>query len=543
MRGVEAGAEPVGAPAQQGRVAVAGIEQVVQEFAPHALFGVAGGAAGEQQQGGDHGGAFEGALVDRVEGGVAAQDESTELLVTGGDGGYPVVAVADRVAVGAQGAGGGLGHGVDELDAAVEDLGDGGGHIVHAAAAQDQFGEAVVDVGGAFDDGAAVLDDLVGVFEFAERGAGPVEEVGRLDGRRGQRGERAEQRGLGTFEDPGTPVGGEQDADDVRAEHQRDAEDRDEPLVLDPGVDDRGVLEAAVVEVVLGDVGAGGLGDEAAEALAHAEAQLLEAGGDRALGDAHERVPARGVVEGEVGDVRAEQRAGPLHDGLEHRVQVARPGEVVGGLEEGGQLGLAAPAVGEFGADPQREALGVFERGEVRLAGTRLTGGGHGLLVRLDGGAPGEEFEERRLGTGRGEGAGGGVRPIVRHVHQEYLSCRCPASPWSPWGWRGGWEAEVRGRRPGGGPRRWAPRPARPPSGRRTRPCRRRRPARRAVRQGQFVAAAAVCPGRQCPRGQLPRSRRRPSTRASASCPAVPPGAGPTRPSSSRAPGSGSRTS
>lgn len=347
-----------------------------------------------------------------------------------GDGGYPAVTVADGVTAGAQGRGGGLGHGVDELDAAVEDFGDGGGHVVDPAAAQDQFGEAVVDVGGAFDDGAAVLDDLVGVFEFAERGAGLVEEVGRLDGGGGQRGEGAEQRGLGPFEDAGAPVGGEQDADDVRPEHQRHAEDGDEPFVLDTGVDDGGVPEAAVVEVVLGDVRAGGLGDEAAEPLAHAQAQLLEAGGDGALGDPHEGVAPGGVVEGEVGDVRAEQGAGPLHDGLEDGVQVARPGEVVGGLEEGRQLGLAAPAVGEFGADPQREALGVFERGQPGLGGAGRAGVGDGFLVRLDGGAPGEQFEERRLRAGGGEGVGGGVRPVVRHVHQEYLSCGCPASPW-----------------------------------------------------------------------------------------------------------------
>ncbi len=213
--------------------------------------------------------------------------------------------------------------GLGELHRAVQDLGDRGGHVVHPAAAQDQLGQPVVDVRGTFDDRAAVLDDLVGALQAGQRRAGLRQQVGGVDGGRGEGGEGTEQGDLLPLEDPGPAVRGEQDADDVVPQHQRHAEDGDEALVPHAGVDGVGVLEALVAEVVVRDVGAGGLGDQAAEALAHAEAQLLEAGGDRSLGDPHVGVAPGRVVQAEVGDVGAEQGAGALHDGLEHGVQVA----------------------------------------------------------------------------------------------------------------------------------------------------------------------------------------------------------------------------
>lgn len=48
--GVEVGAQPGRAVAQQAGVAVACVEQVVEQFAADPLFGLGGGAAGEQQQ-------------------------------------------------------------------------------------------------------------------------------------------------------------------------------------------------------------------------------------------------------------------------------------------------------------------------------------------------------------------------------------------------------------------------------------------------------------------------------------------------------------
>ena len=100
-----------------------------------------------------------------------------------------------------------------------------------------------------------------------------------VDGGRGERGEGAEQRDLLPFEDPGAPVGREQHADDVGPQRQRHAEDGDQALVAHARVDGAGVPEALVLEVVVGHVRAGGLGDQSAEPLAHAEPQLLEAGG------------------------------------------------------------------------------------------------------------------------------------------------------------------------------------------------------------------------------------------------------------------------
>ena len=125
-----------------------------------------------------------------------------------------------------------------------------------------------------------------------------------------------------------------------------------------------GVLEAVVLEVVVGDIRAGGLGDESAEPLPHAEPQLLEARGDGALGDPHVRVARGGVVEAQVGDVRAQQGAGALHDRPQHRVEVAQSREVVGGLEERGQLRLAPAAPLHLGPHAQREQFGALQRGE-----------------------------------------------------------------------------------------------------------------------------------------------------------------------------------
>ncbi len=50
MGEVEVGAQPCGALAQQARVPVPGVEQVVEQLATDALFGLGGGTAGEQQQ-------------------------------------------------------------------------------------------------------------------------------------------------------------------------------------------------------------------------------------------------------------------------------------------------------------------------------------------------------------------------------------------------------------------------------------------------------------------------------------------------------------
>ncbi len=258
-------------------------------------------------------------------------------------------------------------------------------------------------------------------------------------------GEGAEQGDLLAFEDAGAPVRGEEHADDVVAEHEGHAEDGDQALVAYARVDGAGVLEAGVLEVVVGDVGAGGLGDEAAEPLPHAEPQLLEAGRDRALGDAHVGVAAGGVVEAEVGHVGAEQRAGPLHDRAQDRVQVAQTGEVVGRLEQCGQLGLTpAPAL-QFRAHAQGEVPRLFERGDPLGRYALGAGEQHRLLVGVGGRAPGQQLQERRLdGGGRAlgiagvadrrsgvvGGALGGLDVIAGHAHRIPHRTVVPAALW-----------------------------------------------------------------------------------------------------------------
>lgn len=342
---------------------------------------------------------------------MAAQHQGAEQLTAGCDGRDPVVTVSHRVPVGPgrfEGMAGRL-LGVGELHSAIEDLRDGRRHVVHSAAAQHQLGEPVVHVGRALDDAAAVTDDLVGALQLVQRLPGLCEQVRGVDGRGGERREGAEERDLLALEDPRAPVGGEQHPDHLRSQHEWHAEDGDEPLVPHPRVDAVGVLEAHVVPVVVGDVGPRGLCDESAEPLPHAEAELLEAGRDRALGDPHVGVAPDRVVQRQIGDVGAEQRAGPLDDGVQHRVQVPQAREVVRGLEQGGQLRLAAPPALHLRAHAQREGLG---RLECRYPlGRRALGPGeqHGLFVGIGGGAPGEQCQERGLRVLGGHRAGGGV--------------------------------------------------------------------------------------------------------------------------------------
>ncbi|GAA3030454.1 hypothetical protein GCM10020000_03970 [Streptomyces olivoverticillatus] len=161
--------------------------------------------------------------------------------------------------------------------------------------------------------------------------------------------------------------------------------------------------EAGVVEVAVGGVRACPLRDESAEPLAHAQPQFLEACGDRAVGDAHVGVPGGRVVEGEVRGVGAQQGAGAPHDGLEHRVDVAQPRQVVRGGEEGRQFGLASSAVLQFGSYAQREELGPLHGGEPLRSRSVGADAQDGLFVRLGGRTGGEQ---REIG---GEGAVGVV--------------------------------------------------------------------------------------------------------------------------------------
>lgn len=295
MRRIEVRADPGRAFTEQAGVTVGGVQKVVQQLAAHALFGLARGPPGEQEQGGDHGGPLQGALVDRVEGRVTAQNEGAQDLTARPDRRDPLRAVPYGVAVGAGAVQrrGRCPAGLGELHLAVQDFRHRVRHVLDPAAAQYQFGQPVVDVRGALDDRAAVADDLVGRLQFGERLTGLGEEVGGVDGDGGVRRVGGEQGDLAAFEDPLAAVGGEEHADHAAAEHQGHAEDRHQTLVMDARVDGAGVPEPLVVEVAVGDIRAGGLRDQPAQAFAHAEPQLLEPRGDRAVGDPHIGVAER----------------------------------------------------------------------------------------------------------------------------------------------------------------------------------------------------------------------------------------------------------
>ncbi len=396
----QVGADAGGAVPQQAGVAVCGVQQVVQQFAADPLFGLAGKAAGELEQGGDHRGAFEGALVDGGQVGVAVQQQGAQGFAARGDGGHPGVVLPYGVPVAAGAFDGGVPPGgglpvalpaaLRELDVPAQHFGQGPGHIGDAAAAQHQFGEPVVDVGG-------TADGLVDGAQPGQGLGGLGEQPGVVEGDGGVRGERTQQRDLFGPEDPLAPVGRVQHADDVAgAQQQRHAQDGDQPFLADSAVDGVGVPEAGVARIVLGGVGAGGLRHQPAQPLAHAEPQLLEAGGDGPFGDPHEGVAVLGVRQRHVGHVGAQQPAGPPHDGLEHLVQVAEPGQVVHRLEQCGQLRLAPPPRLQLGADAQRELSAT--RGGGRLPRTGSVSGRDRGVVRLGGGAVHQEFQIAEAG-------------------------------------------------------------------------------------------------------------------------------------------------
>lgn len=202
-----------------------------------------------------------------------AEHQGPQQLTARRHRGHPVVPVLYRAPVGA----GRFEVVVPELDRAVEDFGQRGSHIMDAATAQDDLGQPVVDLRRTLDDATVVPDDLVGPLQLGEGGTGLGQQVRGVDGDGGMRGERGEQRDLFPFEDSRAAVRREEHTDDLAAEHQRNSEDRDQALVADGGVDRPGVLEAGVVEIAVGDIRPCGLGDEPAEPLPHAKAQLLEA--------------------------------------------------------------------------------------------------------------------------------------------------------------------------------------------------------------------------------------------------------------------------
>ena len=193
------------------------------------------------------------------------------------------------------------------------------------------------------------------------------------------------------------PVRREQHADELVADQQRRAADPDQPLVVDRRVDLAGVPELLVRGVVGAPVRAAGLRDEPAQAGAQRQPQRLEPRRHRAGRRPHVGVAALGVVQGQVGDVRAQQRAGPAHDRVEDVAGVGQRGQVACGVDERGQLGLPPAVRVEPGAHPQRELAG-------RLAVVGIGRGQRpGLLLDLLGRrVRGEQPEQLERGAGHG---------------------------------------------------------------------------------------------------------------------------------------------
>jgi hypothetical protein len=82
-----------------------------------------------------------------------------------------------------------------------------------------------------------------------------------------------------------------------------------------------------------------------------------------------------------------------VHDGPQHGVQVAQPGQVAGGVEEPGQLVLPAAAPLQQGAYPQRDQLDLLQLGQLGRGGAAGAGGQHRALELDRGSLPGEQFQ------------------------------------------------------------------------------------------------------------------------------------------------------
>ena len=138
---------------------------------------------------------------------------------------------------------------VQHGDGAAECLGDRGRDVLDPAAPQHDVDEPVVGTGRPLDRRGVGAQLAAGRRQLVERGAGLLEEAGVVQGDRRVRRQRPEQGHLRAVEGPLRPVGGEQDADDLRPTDQRDAEDGDEPFLADAVVDLVRVPEAGVGEV------------------------------------------------------------------------------------------------------------------------------------------------------------------------------------------------------------------------------------------------------------------------------------------------------
>ena len=376
---VEVGALLPGPLPQPVGVEVAPADEVGQQLAAHPALGLGLDAAEEQDQRRDQGAALQRAPFGQVHRLGGAQHERAEVLVARGRDGdprsvpglhaaarglRPVDRVRDgrrrrspspRPRAGAPRRRTPRGWPPSTSRQHVTDLDD-------PAAVEQHVGEQVVCVGGALGRLRARPELGVGLVRRGNGSAGLLEEAGVLQGDRGVRGERGQQRHLARREGPDRAVHREQRTDDLALDGERHPEDGADLLALDGGVDVVAVHEPLVGLVVLGEVRRSRLRHQPEQPGAEWQPQLAELGGERTVGHLHVRRPLQLVVEREVGHVGVQQLPRPPDDGGQDRVEVPDRGEVASGLEERGQLGLPAALALHLLVDPQGECMLLAQR-------------------------------------------------------------------------------------------------------------------------------------------------------------------------------------
>ena len=184
----------------------------------------------QQEQGGDHGAAFQHPQVGGARRARPGQHQPAEHLGAGG----PPAPTIDSARSARRRA-----SGTCRSTVPPSTFGQLGGHLGHAAAAQHQFGEPVVGQDGEFDVPALLAQRRVRVLQSDQRLPGFGEQPGVVQGDRGVGGERGQQGDLIAGEGPLVAVGGEQHADHLGTAFERDAEDRHQTLGVHGGVDGR----------------------------------------------------------------------------------------------------------------------------------------------------------------------------------------------------------------------------------------------------------------------------------------------------------------
>lgn len=257
------------------------------------------------------------------------------------------------------GGGGGQGRApcVDDVDGLLQHLVELVRQVRQGPTLQDDAGQPLVGDAGKLDALHMLLEQRTRLLEVGQDGLGLLVTARIVERDRGVPGKTAQQVHIRPTERAHIVIGGIQHPDHGPPEQQWHAQDRPDLLPADGVVDRVGVVEAIVLEVVVGHVGPGGLGNQPAQTLTEAEPHVAELLGVDALGDPHIGLARVVVVEREVGDVTAEQRPGPPHDGLEDVVEVLEGGEVSDRLEQRAQLRLPPSVLLTQASHTQRQRV------------------------------------------------------------------------------------------------------------------------------------------------------------------------------------------